>query len=411
MFILNINETLEKKLCMGCGICAGVCGKNAIKFKFDKGFFKPNIDNNKCVNCNMCFECCPGIKVDVNMLSGNNYKKENFVKGNTLKSYSGKIKDNELIKECTSGGVITGIVQELLKKGIVDYAAVLKYDEYNNEPAYIELTNDISNVEKSAKSKYLPSNISKVISYIIKNREKRYVVVGTSCQIQGVRYVINKYKLNKDNIILLGLFCDKTLNYNFIKYYEDVFGNGEKIKLAYRTKEKSGWPGDSKVTLSNTEEIHINKKLRMSLKEVFQLTRCRYCIDKLNQFSDISFGDCYNKGEGDIEGKSSILVRTDLGRKVIELCRESLILEEADIEKVVKSQNINEKLEHLDRANKLNIYSGLGKIATNKTSIKSNIKFRIKNTLGERYSLNPKLYRYIISKVIVKKNTDEFIID
>ena len=47
---------LEKKeKCCGCKACQDICSFNAISFNCDdEGFWYPNIDENKCVECKLC---------------------------------------------------------------------------------------------------------------------------------------------------------------------------------------------------------------------------------------------------------------------------------------------------------------------------------------------------------------------
>ena len=56
----------------------------------------------------------------------------------------------------------------------------------------------------------------------------------------------------------------------------------------------------------------------MKLKSFFQLNRCLFCYDKLNSFADISFGDCYIKEEKSFYGKSNVIIRTNIGKKIYE---------------------------------------------------------------------------------------------
>jgi coenzyme F420-reducing hydrogenase beta subunit len=251
-----------------------------------------------------------------------------------------------------------------------------------------------------------------VVKALLENRDKKFAIVGTPCQLQGLTYAIKKYRLDRNKIILLGLFCDKTLNYNFYDYFKDCIDGGKSIKLLeYRTKEYGGWPGNTKVVFDDGESIAVDKMLRMKVKEVFQLKRCRYCIDKLNQFSDISFGDCYIKDQDDLEGKSSIIIRTKLGEEVLDSCLNKISIEKVKVKSILESQKLHEKVVNLARAEKLNegLYIGLTDIGQLSTSLKSEFKFKLVNYLGKNYDKKPKRYRKLIEKYVVKQNTIKYI--
>lgn len=50
----------SKNSCTGCLSCQNICPKNAIQVITDKqGFWQPQIDNEKCINCGLCHKSCP----------------------------------------------------------------------------------------------------------------------------------------------------------------------------------------------------------------------------------------------------------------------------------------------------------------------------------------------------------------
>ncbi len=81
------------------------------------------------------------------------------------------------------------------------------------------------------------------------------------------------------------------MNFNIQRYFKDEFGKNEEklLKMEFRTKEKTGWPGDSKLYFDSGRTLIIDRAVRISLKPYFQLNRCLFCADKLNSLSDISF--------------------------------------------------------------------------------------------------------------------------
>lgn len=49
----------EKCFCCGCGACAVVCPRDAIKMVTDdEGFLFPEVDDAACVGCLMCERVC-----------------------------------------------------------------------------------------------------------------------------------------------------------------------------------------------------------------------------------------------------------------------------------------------------------------------------------------------------------------
>ena len=52
-------ENKKKENCCGCSVCADICPVHAIEMKTDlEGFLYPEIDNVKCISCNLCNLVC-----------------------------------------------------------------------------------------------------------------------------------------------------------------------------------------------------------------------------------------------------------------------------------------------------------------------------------------------------------------
>ena len=63
----------DKTNCCGCNACGDICGKNAITCKTDKeGFWYPEVDREKCIDCGLCEKVCPIINIDA--LKKNDFK-------------------------------------------------------------------------------------------------------------------------------------------------------------------------------------------------------------------------------------------------------------------------------------------------------------------------------------------------
>ncbi len=97
----------------------------------------------------------------------------------------------------------------------------------------------------------------------------------------------------------------------------------------------------------------------MSLKPLFRQNRCRHCFDKLNCDADISFGDCYIKGEKSRGGRSSVIVRTARGREAFNSIKSVVSCQSCTIEAIIQSQRadaLNIEYSRAMEAN-ANIYS------------------------------------------------------
>lgn len=345
---VTIEKTVALDLCVSCGICKAACPEKSIEMYFSKGQFYPRIIG-RCNLCGVCLAVCPGIDFMVDKIlvqEGQEAHLDIFI-GPVLKSYICYTKNEQIRRISTSGGMITSIIVDLITKGYYQGAFVLPVEEINVRPVKVVYTRSINDIIAAAKSKYLPASVENVINYF-KNKIKPSIIVGTPCQILGIKKYLQFYNQDYSDILFLGLFCDKTLSYNLISFYEWKYGRGRKIKnFNYRDKEYKGWPGDTTLIFNSGYKQFIDRKVRMRLKKYFQLKRCLFCIDKLNQLADISFGDCYIEGEESQLGQSNIIVRTAKGKEALAKTEENYVLKEVSTSIIAHSQNISLKQKNL----------------------------------------------------------------
>lgn len=337
----NIYSIVQADLCVSCGTCSKACNLGAISVSFNKGLFTPSVDETRCSSCGNCLKSCPSYKIDVQKIYG-----ELDFSGKDAECYVAYSKDSALRHQSTSGGVVSTMVYELLKRGIYEKAFTLDYEFFDGNRAVLHAITNPDDVFKSQKSKYIPASVEEVVEDINNHKISKSIVVGTPCQILAIkRYLANKKKENED-VLFIGLFCDKTLNYNIYRYYDLKYGKSDVFH--FRDKDGNGWPGDTMLRVDGKQTI-IDKSIRMSLKPYLQLNRCRYCFDKLNQLADISCGDCYVLGQESVEGKSSVIVRTEKGRQAFEVCKDNIDCVQSSFAAIKESQKIMIKLENVAR--------------------------------------------------------------
>lgn len=347
---VTIDYTTEQKMCVSCGVCAGVCPVHCIEMKLtEKGdAYQPFIDKEKCIECGKCKRVCPGLGWTVFKGGSGKTAERPELKGDIRKVYTAWLKDESMLKQCVSGGTATALTTGLLARGI--YKKAFLVDSWHiNEKLAARQTDAGFSCGRTAGSRYTPVSQEEAVLYIRKNRDDKVIMIGTACALNGILKVIEEEKLNRDQYLLIGLFCDKTLNRHMFTYFNHI-AEGELSELYYRSKKKKNWPGNVRLVFRDGSEQFMPAAKRMEVKEYMQLQRCLYCYDKLNESCDIALGDNYTKKDAWPSGSNSVIIRTKRGEDAFEYIRELLEVKDALYEDVYESQRMDERKQQLQFA-------------------------------------------------------------
>ncbi len=387
-------------LCSSCGMCVGVCPCNAIELKKSEyGQFLPYISNEKCIQCGICHEMCPGKDYNPIELEKNNSKEwnGNLLIGTPVETYTGYAKDQKVREQGVSGGCVSAIIDYLLEAEIYDAAFCVDtylYDDLVLAKKY-EKGNDLS---KTPLSRYVTVSHQNTVRYMLENKESKLVIVSVPCAVQGFMKVIQKYKLNRENYFFCGLVCDKTMTNQVHDYFNDI--SAHKLKALYfRTKKNIGWPGN--VALETEEGVrYFPAEKRIRIKEYFQPRRCLYCLDKLNRYADIACGDDYS-GNCSSKGGNIIFVYSETGKEVIE--NAPLCLEKIKCEEAISAMKIEVRKKNIDYIRCLQQETGLVfcDLIEPKEDEAARKEYNVrieKIEIGKKYRQSPEKFEKIINK-------------
>lgn len=338
------NLTVNKGLCVSCGICAGACPAACISFHKDKGQYLPQIDYDKCIRCGICADVCPSSSQGEDygkyaQINGCEWSEEAFLWGTDRGCFSAYCKDPEIREKAVSGGIVTLLVSRLLAEGMYDSAFLVGENRYEGQVESGRYTADMS-LDGTPKSRYVPVSHAEAIRYMKKHPEEKLIITGTSCAVHGMLRVIDRLRLKRSNYLLLGLFCDRCERDSIVDYFKDRRPEKKVTGFYFRTKEQKGWPGNVKIEYEDGSAEFLPAKLKKRVNDIFQLKGCLYCFDKLNQFADISFGDDWVNREKSFEvnGKSLVVIRTAAGEKAFQKINENITFEPVLMESIRKEQ-------------------------------------------------------------------------
>ncbi len=322
-----ITEVQEKGICGKCGGCVSFCSAGELNaLGLGKDGSPKFIDENKCLECGICYLICPQIKVL------NPELKERFGWCAPIGGFryiaSARARDKRILKVATDGGVVTSLLVYALKKNIIQGALVSKkIGPFKREPVLVTKPEEIidaagSYFEESYHVEDIGEKYSTYSAEIIeisnlgKRQMDNIVMVGTPCQIYTVKKMQLLNILPADMITFtIGLFCMENFSFDDAarKQLE------QHIKLKLKEIAKLNIKDDVIVTLKNKKTVHLPFEL------IDQVARpaCFACPDFANDYADISVG-----GLGSPDGYTTTILRTASGERVYNGAKQSRFIEE-----------------------------------------------------------------------------------
>jgi len=328
-----MTDVIRNGICVSCGSCEAACP--IISIEIQEG--TPKLVG-LCIACGMCYGNCPATEFDVtgmeNLVFSRVRKKDELEIGVHTAIYAVRAKEKEVLDRCQDGGAVSAILIHFLSEegdGVVA-TGLKKGAVWVSNPVVASTKNSVLDC---AGTKYTSSpTITGVSSAIKEHGKKKIAVVGTPCQIRGLRKLEKGSFSNTEieNVVDLkiGLFCMETFGYpSFMEFLRNEGVDASKVK---KFEIKSGrfiahveGEDDYKVKLSR-----VKKSVRPC---------CHGCDDFSSEFSDISVGNV-----GTPDGWSTVIVRTKRGEKALNSAANSGFIEIMPIEKGSSETDIIFKL-------------------------------------------------------------------
>ena len=252
---------------------------------------------------------------------------------------------------------MSALVKQLLAEGQYDRAFLVS-DRTYGDAVFAKPFGPEDDLSAVPRSRYVTVSHEKTVRYLKEHREERVIVVAVPCAVYGLLQAARQFHLDREKLLLLGLVCDKTMTNRVNDYFENRTG-GPFEALDFRTKRETGWPGNVGVTRDG-KTTYYPASLRTRVKEYFQPERCLYCLDKLNRFADIAFGDDYT-GNCAKEGGNLVFAYTERGEKLLSDAAEKNVLQLTEVpeETAVQAMKLSARAQNEDYIRCLEEETGL----------------------------------------------------
>ncbi len=332
--MINIQNKVD---CCGCNACGDICSNKAITFKTDnEGFWYPEVDIKKCVNCGLCEKVCPII--NINIIKNNNPL------GSPL-CFAAQNKNLEALFNSTSGSAFSALAEKMYKQGGYVGGAIFN-DDFSVKQF---ISNNKGDLDLLRNTKYVQSNSEGFylrVRELLKSGEK-VLVCGLPCQMAGLHAFLMK---DYENLIIIDLLC---LGINspkilpaYLKYKEEK--HGSKI-VYYKAKNKElGWRQlTTKIVFENGDVEYDERDTNYFTQgfistHAFARPSCYECRFKgMPRIADISLGDFWgaekhigSEYDNDL-GTSIIFLNTEKGKHYFDGVSHSFRIKQVSVEMVL----------------------------------------------------------------------------
>lgn len=311
-----ISKIIKYDLCIGCGLCEAVLGKEFCSMELnDKGFYEPIVkevlDKKE---SKLLKSVCPGIHVETTPNKG--------AWGSMKSICEAWAADKAIRHKAASGGVVTSLAISLLEHHEVD--AILQVGVKDGSYLYNELK--VSRTKEAilanAQSRYAPALVFPNIKNILDSSSDTYAFIGKPCDIAGMKNYLSLFPSYKERIkFFISIFCAGMPSYNATERTWQQSGHKDApVSLKYRG---DGWPGDFCAKFKNGDkyEISYNDSWGKILGKSLSF-RCKICPDGIGMLADVAVGDSWHTKDGypdftESDGRCFCMIRTDKGQQIM----------------------------------------------------------------------------------------------
>lgn len=332
---LSPRDIVRSGLCIGCGSCAAQAGSDNIEMKFDAyGELKPTGAAEWFRGKSERFtRTCPFSPEALNEddLASKLFpdaEKHDEAIGRFQTAYVGYAAEEDFRLQGSSGGMVSWVAMELLRKGLIDGVAhVVAAEDPQKEGSFFHyrISRTETEISEGAKSRYYPVEMSDILS-TIREVPGRYAVVGIPCFIKAVQLLRNEDPVFRERIrFTLGLFCGHMKSARFIESFAWQMNvpvrEIKRVEFRHKDPERPANWYNARLTLRDEQVVN---KDWWHLADgdwgagFFMNSACNFCDDVVAETADISFGDAWVEPySSDGKGTNVVVVRSQVVESLV----------------------------------------------------------------------------------------------
>ena len=325
---MNIESKNTKHQCTSCGVCASICPADAISMYLDKeGFYRPQVDNDKCIDCSLCSKVCYKYGETVPYLIEEHPE---------VKLYAAQAKSEALLNEVTSGGIASLLAESLYDDGYRCVGVV--YDNGKDIAKHV-CAESKDDLELFKGSKYIQSFTYDAFKQALSSelRGEKIAVFGTPCQIYGIDRFL-RMRERREDFLLIDIYCHGTPSLHiwqrYAKEVKEIIHKRKFDKVYFRSKVK-GWGNFYVlVVVDGVRAFTSNKKkdefYQLFFSNLMLNDACKDCTLRSSlEYTDIRVGDFWgNCYDNDTKGVSAVSIVTDKAKDTFKKIENEIIKKE-----------------------------------------------------------------------------------
>lgn len=286
MELKNIKQTIKHNLCIGCGLCT--VDKN-ISMKLLNGMFCPDRITESTIIDDSCPAKGYNLLEEGQKLFGNiqhcselgYYRKISVVRSTS----------STILENASSGGIITQIAASMLSKHIVDGVITNRFyykDSTVRSEVYVASTE--KELLDGQGSKYCPTSTLSILNQL--NPNKKYLLIGTPCQIAGFRKYSEREQEFKTIVpYTIANFCGGFRDYRELDYFVNNLAHIRYV--SFFRHRGGGQPGSMLIKGTKGERFQYPYPDYSKLSPIIKNERCSLCMDATGELADFSCGDAW----------------------------------------------------------------------------------------------------------------------
>lgn len=297
-----------------------------------KGFYYPQIDDDKCIDCGLCRKVC-------------NFSKFHKDETGFAKTFAVRHKCEDEVLTSRSGGFSSAMMNAVINRGGVCFGAVLTSD--------FEVIHQKAENKKDCfafkGSKYVQSKIDEDTFGDCKallDSGRTVLFTGTGCQVHGLLSYLNLSKTDHTNLITIDFVCHGVPSPEVWKEYVAGIQHTKKIRhVNFRDKARFGWTSHMETYTYEDGTLESNSRWA----EVFyqhcmfreSCYKCPYTTPYRN--SDFTIGDYWGfekvtEGFKDNKGLSLVIAHSPRAVSLLMELEDYLIIQETELSQSLQPQ-------------------------------------------------------------------------